>query len=127
MNTPSDNFDFDSWMNLAKDDPAAFEQRRREAIDAFMAQVPANKRTRLERLQWRVDMEVKRSKSPTLACMRVFNMMWDSVYGDRGLLNALTDFGQPGEIAANRAMISPRSRSTATMLPFRRTVDQNTG
>lgn len=92
LDTP---FDFDAWANLARDDADAFEQLRREVIEAFIAQAPEHMRARLLRLQWRVDAERRRYKHPLKSCVMVFNMMWDSLYGDHGLLQAITALNDP--------------------------------
>ncbi len=82
-------FDFDNWMKLFEEDPAAFEAKRQQEIDAFMSDLNEESRDRMEKLQWRIDKERERSSSPMESCLRIHNMMWDSVYGDRGLLYGL--------------------------------------
>lgn len=82
-------FDFDEWSRLARSDPDAFERRRRDAIDFAISRASARSQPRLRRLQWRIDMEIRRAKTPMAACLRVSTMMWDSVVGERGLLRAV--------------------------------------
>ncbi|MCU0841868.1 MAG: DUF3135 domain-containing protein [Thiobacillaceae bacterium] len=86
---PSPPFDFDEWANLARNDAAAFELRRREVVEQFIAQAPAHQRERLRRLQWRIDAERRRYKHPLKSCLAIYDMMWDSLYGGHGLLEAL--------------------------------------
>lgn len=86
---PSPPFDFDEWANLASNDAAAFELRRREAVEQFIAQAPEQQRERLRRLQWRIDAERRRYKHPLKSCLALYGMMWDSLYGGHGLLPAL--------------------------------------
>jgi len=81
--------DFDSAMRLAQDNPAAFEQYRREAIDGLIERIPVRSRERLRRLQWRIDQERIRSGSTMMACVRLYEMMWDSFAGERGLIGQL--------------------------------------
>ena len=81
--------DFDTAMRLAREDPQAFEAYRREAIDAFIGQAPARNRERLRRLQWRIDQERRRSGNPLSACVRLYDMMWDSFAGEQGLVSHL--------------------------------------
>lgn len=81
--------DFDSAMRLAQDNPAAFEQYRREAIDGLIDRIPVRNQERLRRLQWRIDQERNRSENPMSACVRIYQMMWDSFAGDRGLVGHL--------------------------------------
>ncbi len=81
--------DFDSAMRLAKDNPDAFEQYRREAIDGLIQRVPARSQERLRRLQWRIDQERNLSGNAMTACVRLYEMMWDSFAGERGLVGHL--------------------------------------
>lgn len=85
----SDPFVFEEWAALAQRDPQAFEQQRQQYIEAFLATVPSRQRNRLERLQWRVDMERRRAATPLSACVRLSRMMMDSVYGKDGLVSAI--------------------------------------
>ncbi len=82
-------FDFDNWMKLFEENPEAFEEKRQQEIDSFMSSLNDESRVRMEKLQWRIDKERERSNSPMESCLRVHNMMWDSVYGERGLLYGL--------------------------------------
>lgn len=82
-------FDFEQWCKLAEENPALFEKKRREEIDKVISSAPAATQERLQRLQWRVDMERRRSKNATQACIRIYSMMWKRVYGEHGLLDAL--------------------------------------
>lgn|SRR5690554_3369152 len=84
-----EEFDFDDWAKLAADDPDAFETRRRAVIEDALAQVPAARRERLRRLQWRIDRTREHAPTALSACIRLSQMMWNSVVGDRGLLAAL--------------------------------------
>jgi len=113
---PTQPFDFDAWMNLAKEDPDAFEAHRQQAIEEKLASAPPARQQRLRSLQWRIDMERRRYRNPQSACVHLFGMMWDSVYGDNGLLaylNATTGKG-PLPIAPKRkAKVLPwRGRPT---------------
>ena len=80
---------FDDWSALAKSDPDAFEQRRKQVIEQFISSVPPERQQRLRHLQWRVDMERHRCANPMKSCVRLYTMMWDSVYGRNGLLEVL--------------------------------------
>jgi len=86
----STSFNFDYWCDLAKNNPAKFEQKRSAAIKEMIATAPkAETRDRLKKLQWRVDAERKISKNPMQACLKIYNMMMEKVYGDDGLLYSL--------------------------------------
>jgi len=80
-------FDFDKWKEMAETNPEAFEFNRQRMIDSLIA--TTNHSDRLKRLQWRIDVERERSKTPISACVRLSSMMLDSVYGETGLANAL--------------------------------------
>ena len=82
-------FDFDEWRKLAETDPALFELRRRQAVEALIAKAPGNRQHRLRGIQWRVDMERSKYRNSLVSCQKVFGMMWSSVYDDNGLLQAL--------------------------------------
>lgn len=108
----SQQFDFDTWAELAKSDPAAFERQRTDAIEEFLRQVPGERRQRLRCLQWRIDHTRERAANPMSACLRISQMMWDSLLGDGGLLEALERLRRP---------CSPTvARPRAKVLDFRR-------
>lgn len=81
--------DFDEWRLLAIRDPEGFEAARRRVLDEVIAQAPENRRHRLKGLQWRVDRVRERSATPLAACISLSGMMWESLAGDNGLLDAL--------------------------------------
>ena len=104
---------FDYWADLAKSDPGAFEAERREVIADFLSEIPAEKRKNLERLQWRIDQIRRCSSSPLGACIKISNMMMDSVAGAQGLLNLMEQL-QEGELLATIPEPQPRAK----VLPF---------
>ena len=77
--------DFDAWADIARTDPDAFERMRLDAIEEFINSVPEQNQERLRRFQWRIDQERRRAKTPLGACIRISNMMWQSLLGDGGL------------------------------------------
>jgi len=88
-------FVFDEWKALAETNPEAFEFIRQRMIESLIAE--AEDSERLKCLQWRIDAERKRSKTPMSACVRLSSMMLDSVYGEHGLANALNGNCRRGE------------------------------
>lgn len=82
-------FDFDEWAELARSDPQLFEKRRRQAVGQVIASAPRAQQPRLRGLQWRVDIIRKKYKDPRVSTHRIFSLMWESVYGTNGLLDAL--------------------------------------
>ncbi|HEB99036.1 MAG TPA: DUF3135 domain-containing protein [Thiotrichales bacterium] len=103
-------FDFDRWAKLADTDPDAFEAQRRAAIEQAIEQAPERTRTRLRRLQWKLDQIRRTSGTPLAAAIRMNEMMWDRIAGKGGLLETLT---QP--LPARRA-----EAQAANVLDFRR-------
>lgn len=79
----SEDFHFDTWAALAARDPAAFEVTRRQALDKVISRNPG----RLRRLQWRVDAERRRARTPLKACLVISGMMWDAFADLRSALD----------------------------------------
>lgn len=103
--------DFDTLCALAAADPAAFEVRRQEVIDAAIGRASPERQQRLRGLQWRIEQVRSRASSPLSACISLSDMMWEAVAGEEGLLDALRN-GPP-----------PNSRDTpsaAVICPLRR-------
>ncbi len=86
---PSPRVDFDQWSALARSDPAAFEARRTQAVEQLIQGAPAHRQQRLRCLQWRIDHIRARANSPMAACIKLNEMMWDSLVGPGGLRDAL--------------------------------------
>jgi hypothetical protein len=111
-------FDFDEWSQLAMSDPTAFETRRLALIEAHLRRFPPRPQRRLRGLQFRIDMERRRARTPMAACLKLSAMMWDSLLGRRGLktaLDTLLDYTNPRSADARR-----RPACTARILPFRK-------
>ena len=107
--------DFDTWAEIARTDPAAFERMRCAAIEAYINSVPEPNRERLRRLQWRIDQERRLAGTPLAACIRLSRMMWEAVLGEHGLLDRVH------EARARLAGASRPRRSrapSARVLPF---------
>jgi hypothetical protein len=81
--------DFDQWSELAKSDPAAFEAKRAEVIEDMIMRMPEHKQERMRRLQWKVDQVRNQASNPVSACIKLSEMMWDSLVGPGGLKDAL--------------------------------------
>ena len=110
------DFDFDQWVALAVADMAAFEARREAMIESIIASSPAYLQPRLRGLQFRVDMERRRSKTPLAACMRISEMMWDMVLGENGLKASLEVL----ENALSGKETAVQEKTQATVLSFER-------
>lgn len=106
---------FDEWAELADKDPGVFEKKRQLLLDEFLSQFPEKRQRRLRGLQFQIDMERRRAKSPLAACIRISDMMWDSVEGENGLLHNFnllrTDPGTRKPQASINADIIPFPKS----------------
>ncbi|HEB78712.1 MAG TPA: DUF3135 domain-containing protein [Methylothermaceae bacterium] len=107
--TISDSFDFDYWLELARTDPDLFEWHRQAAIKAYLSDLPSARRSRLERLQWRIDMEIRRSSSHLGACIRLYQMMLESCSRQQAALDALLQ-GTEMPDADHQAEVLPFAR-----------------
>lgn len=85
--------DFDQWAALAKSDPEAFEAKRAQAIEALIQRLPEHKQQRMRCLQWKIDQVRGRAGNPMSACIKISEMMWDSLVGPGGLQEALERVG----------------------------------
>lgn len=86
--------DFDQAMELARTDPVAFEEYRRNVIEALIARAAERNRQHLRCLQWRIDKERERASTPFAACIKLYRMMWESFAGERGLKDTLENAHQ---------------------------------
>ena len=88
---------------LAKKDGAAFETERQELINAFFETVPKDRLRRLQGLQFQIDMERRRAKTPLAACVRISTMMWESLGRLQTSLCDLKHGERPHSLLAERA------------------------
>ena len=103
-------FNFDRWSELAQSDPEAFENMRNEKLAECIARAPGNQQHRLRCLQWRIDMIRKQAKTPLSACIKISNMMWDT-------LHLLGDTYQQLHKKPQQPVLAYQKQ--ATVLPFR--------
>ena len=71
--------DFETLVALAKNDPAALDRIRKEASETIINGARQDIQQRLRGLQFQIDMEIRRSKSPLDGCIRISRMMHDSL------------------------------------------------
>jgi hypothetical protein len=64
-------------MALARAEPQEFEIHRRRLIDEFL--VKGNNIRRMRGLQIRLDMERTRARTPLNSCLRIYDLMLDSL------------------------------------------------
>lgn len=68
-------FDFDEWADLYRKDPEAFERRRKAAVDELVRSARPELQARLRGLQWQLDAERAKAKTPMGACVRMNQLM----------------------------------------------------
>jgi len=112
------DFEFTDWSKLATSDPIAFESMRERIIESFIQSTPKPKQQRLRCLQWRIDQTRKLSRNPMDACIKLSQLMMESVYGENGLINVMQELHR--EIGGTN---TPRpnnqiQRQQAKILPF---------
>ena len=118
------DFDFEYWSKLAKQDPEAFEVAREAEINKHISSL-ADKtaQERMRSLQWRIEMERKRSSSPLNAASRIYDMMWESVGRNIKVLDELAELIQqnvnPGS-KRNSEKTSAPAKKDNTVLAFKR-------
>ncbi len=76
------DFDFDEWVRLAQQDPTAFEALRKEIIEEIIKGFHLDQQRVLEGLQFRIDMERRKSKNPMGSCIRLSNMLKNKIHTD---------------------------------------------
>lgn len=72
--------DFDTLMQLHKEDPEALERLRHDLSTELMNRASAATRHRLEGLQFRINMELQRASNPTARFLRLSDMMHKSFH-----------------------------------------------
>lgn len=118
MNRSNPCSNFDEWAALAQTDPAAFEARRSSLIEDFIQNSPNHLQRRLRGLQFRVDMERRRARTPMGACVRISGMMWDAFLGEGGLRDSLNALMQ-----ASATHGTPKRSGTARIIRFKQPND----
>jgi hypothetical protein len=81
--------DWEEWVRLAREDPEKFERERAATIEELIMSQPAETRHRNRQLQWKINAIRQTSPNSLYACVRIYEMLMDSVYGPDGLLAAI--------------------------------------
>ncbi|MBV1877216.1 MAG: DUF3135 domain-containing protein [Pseudomonadales bacterium] len=104
--------DFDTLVALSKTNPEALLKIKTEASQSLIDAAPMHCKRRLAGLQFQIDMETRRAKSPMDSCIRVSKMMHQTLGELRSTLQ--------GAIAENfEPAVEDLSQNSATVLPFR--------
>ncbi len=83
--------DFDTWSEIARTNPQAFEAMRVARIQSVIDSAPEASRERLRCLQWRIDQERRLARTPMAACLKISGMMWRAVLGPNGLKDRVSE------------------------------------
>jgi hypothetical protein len=114
--------DFEQLVKLAQEDPEALESLRKNLCEALIQQAPESYQQRLRGLQFKIDMERRRAKTPMAACIKLSSLMQDSFYKLRTALNEVTGqqmaaSAQAGG-AVNVSVSAQSNKPTARVLSF---------
>jgi len=90
-------FDFDEWLALYRDDPIAFEEKRALWIDMIINSAPVKYQRRLHGIMFKVNTIRQREKNPIQTCMKISDMMMDSLSDLRFFLGDLSYTLQGGQ------------------------------
>jgi len=80
---------FDEMVKLAQENPEQLEEIRAQMCEAIIQSAPEKLHRKLRGLQFKIDMERRRAKSPLASCVRISQMMHDSFSQLRTALNEL--------------------------------------
>ena len=103
---------FETLKKLASQDPEAFEEFRQQSCLAYIETIPTPHRNRLRAVQFRVDYEIRKAKTPMAGLVKVSGMMHESFYRMSRKLNQFTelvsdpDYSLPAEKIANVVVLS---------------------
>lgn len=109
--------DFEQLQKLAKENPDKLEQLRIQWCEQIIHDAPSEYRRKLRGLQFRIDMERRKAKSPMAACISLSGMMHDSFDKLRYALNEATGVGDRNTLFNEEIQSSAKE---AKVLPFRR-------
>lgn len=71
---------FDELKALAEADPKAFDRFRQNVCEEFINSIPRSHQRRLHGMQFRINHEIRRAKTPLAGVIKVSSMMHDSLY-----------------------------------------------
>lgn len=109
--------DFEELQKLAQDDPDKLEELRIQWCEQIIREAPSAYRRKLRGLQFRIDMERRKAKSPMAACISLSGMMHDSFDRLRYALNEATGATERNALYGEEIQ---NPAQEATVLPFRR-------
>ena len=107
------DFNFDEWAELARSDPAEFEERRQHTLRVAVEQAPARHRRKLEGTLFRIEANRAKAKNPLHHAILAAQLMWASFEEMRASLNQVSSIG-PGERAQSTEKSVARRSATIT-------------
>lgn len=110
---------FDALRELSQKDPDALERLRIQLCDQIIQDAPPAYRRKLRGLQFRIDMERRRAKSPMAACIAISGMMHDTFDKLRQALNEAAGRSDTGGLYLVDNTPAP-AETPAKVIPFRR-------
>lgn len=109
------NFNFDEWAELARSDPAEFEEKRQQTLRVAIEQAPARHRRKLEGTLFLIEANRAKAKNPLHRAILAAQLMWASFEEMRASLNEVSASRQRKREQSGRH--SPERRS-ATIRKF---------
>jgi hypothetical protein len=79
--------EFDQLKEMAQKNPEQLEALRLQLIEETISLADERTQRKLRGLQFHIDMEVRRAKSPIAACVKISEMMHQSLNQLRSMLN----------------------------------------
>ena len=83
---------FEELTTLAQEAPEALEALRRQLCEQILQQAPDHMCRRLKGLQFKIDMERRRAKTPMASCLKLSSMMNDSLLELKAALSNPQEF-----------------------------------
>lgn len=106
--------DFDDMMKQYQEDPDAFEEEAREAIQDFIDHLPNDDcRLRAQQMQFRIDRELRPYTDPVARMNKMVELFWEGFQEFQHVLNACAA-GEP-----NPVPVSARENPSADVIEFK--------
>ncbi|MGB1092778.1 MAG: DUF3135 domain-containing protein [Oceanobacter sp.] len=96
MDLPS----FDELRNLAENSPEQLEALRQQLIEETISQAPADCERRLRGLQFQIDMERRRAKTPMASCIRISKLMHDQLHKLKASIHGMQNYDEASDLIA---------------------------
>ncbi|MBK8973204.1 MAG: DUF3135 domain-containing protein [Hahellaceae bacterium] len=118
--------EFDVLLDMASKRPEQLEKLRAELIEDIIASAPERLQRRLRGLQFKVDATRQMSRSPMASCIKVSQMMHESLHDLRGALTGLQQMeSQPVQSPAVSEVVQPVNTASMAESHTDRHVDSN--